>query len=57
MQAMKPMKPGASHVAEGTYHEVGPRGGKIAHGRVVHITKDHDRLPPTSKAGNGWMKD
>jgi hypothetical protein len=51
----KPIKPGSDNRPGGTYHEVGPRGGNVSGGRVVHI--DHgDRLPPTQKPGNGWEK-
>nr|DAX88276.1 MAG TPA: YjzC-like protein [Caudoviricetes sp.] len=39
----------------GTYVEKGPRGGNVPGGRVVHIDKG-DRLPPTQKPGNGWIK-
>jgi len=49
-------KPGESHKPAGMYHEVGPRGGKIPHGRHCKIEKG-DRLPPTSKKGNRWAKD
>ena len=46
----KPIKPGTDNKPAGTYHEVGPRGGKIPGGRTVHIDKG-DRLPPTQKPG------
>lgn len=53
--ANKPIKPGTDNQPAGTYREVGPRGGNVSGGRVVHIDKG-DRLPPTQKSGNGWIK-
>lgn len=53
--ADKPIKPGTDNQPAGTYREVGPRGGNVSGGRVVHIDKG-DRLPPTQKSGNGWIK-
>ncbi len=35
----KVIKPGTDNQKAGTYHEVGPRGGKVADGRVVNIVK------------------
>lgn len=52
----KPIKPGTDNEPAGTYKEVGPRGGSIPKPRIVHIDKG-DRLPPTSKSGNGWVKE
>ena len=50
-----PIKPGTDNKPAGTYKEVGPRGGKVKNSRTVHIDKG-DRLPPTRKPGNGWVK-
>ncbi len=50
----KPIKPGTDNQRPGTYVEVGPRGGRVSDPRVVHIDQG-DRLPPTSKPGNGWQ--
>ena len=52
---MKPIKPGTDNRPAGTYQEVGPRGGNVPGGRIVHIDQG-DRLPPTQKPGNGWVK-
>lgn len=48
-------KPGEDNKEPGTYIEVGPRGGKVKDPKEAKIEKG-DRLPPTSKAGNRWMK-
>ena len=53
--ADKSIKPGTDNQPAGTYREVGSRGGNVSGGRVVHIDKG-DRLPPTQKSGNGWIK-
>ena len=53
--AKEPIKPGTDNKPTGTYHEVGPRGGKVPGGRTVHIDQG-DRLPPTQKPGRGWSK-
>jgi len=50
----KLIKPGTDNKSAGKYEEVGPRGGKLK-GKVVNIDKG-DRLPPTSKPGNRWIK-
>lgn len=50
-----PIKPGTDNQPAGSYVEVGPRGGKVSDGRQVDIDQG-DRLPPTTKAGNGWVK-
>ena len=50
-----PIKPGTDNKPAGTYVGVGPRGGQVNDPRVVHIDKG-DRLPPTQKPGNGWVK-
>lgn len=50
-----PIKPGTDNQPAGAYREVGPRGGKVPHGRVVHIDEG-DRLPPTSEHGHCWLK-
>ncbi|MCT4397670.1 YjzC family protein [Pediococcus inopinatus] len=51
----EPIKPGTDNRRPGHYHEVGPRGGKVSGGHAATIQKG-DRLPPTSKPGNGWKK-
>ena len=51
----KPIKPGTDNQPKGTYQEVGPKGGAVNRHRVVHIDKG-DRLPPTQKPGNKWVK-
>lgn len=51
----KPIKPGTDNKPAGKYKEVGPRGGKVSNPRVVNIDQG-DRLPPTQKPGNGWVK-
>jgi hypothetical protein len=48
-------KPGTDNQPAGTYIETGPRGGKVDNPRVVKIDQG-DRLPPTSKVGNKWIK-
>lgn len=52
----KPIKPGTDNQPAGKYAEVGPKGGKVPNGRHVTIGKG-DRLPPTTKKGNGWEKE
>ncbi|MBQ4427321.1 MAG: YjzC family protein [Oscillospiraceae bacterium] len=49
------IKPGTDNQDPGTYVEVGPRGGKVENARTVTIEKG-ERLPATSKSGNGWVK-
>lgn len=51
----KPIPPGTDNQRPGTYIEVGPRGGAVNDPRIVHIDAG-DRLPPTTKPGNGWKK-
>ncbi|WP_127849690.1 YjzC family protein [Lacticaseibacillus hulanensis] len=51
----KPIKPGSDNQSAGKYKEVGPRGGSVPHGHNATIQQG-DRLPPTSKPGNGWTK-
>ena len=48
-------KPGMDNKPAGTYKETGPRGGEISNPKVVQIDKG-DRLPPTQKPGNKWIK-
>ena len=55
MSKQKPIKPGTDNKLKGTYVEVGPLGGKVNNPRVVKIDQG-DRLPPTLKPGNGWVK-
>lgn len=50
-----PIKPGTDNQRPGRYVEVGPRGGFVTDPRIVHIDRG-DRLPPTSKPGNGWKR-
>ena len=52
----RPIKPGTDNMPAGTYKEVGPHGGAVPKPRVVEIDNG-DRLPPTSKPGNGWVKE
>ena len=51
----KLIKPGTDNQPAGTYQEVGPRGGQVPGGRIVHIDRG-DRLPPTQEAGRNWIK-
>lgn len=51
----KLINPGTDNQPKGTYGEVGPRGGAIDKPRTVHIDSG-DRLPPTQKPGNKWVK-
>lgn len=51
----KLINPGTDNQPSGKYQEVGPQGGKVSKGRVVHIDTG-DRLPPTQKPGNKWTK-
>lgn len=55
MKKNAPIKPGTDNQPAGTYEEVGPRGGQVDDPRIVHIDQG-DRLPPTQKPGNGWIK-
>ena len=48
-------KPGQDNKPAGAYIEVGPQGGRVNDPRVVHI-QPGDRLPPTQKPGNQWVK-
>lgn len=49
------IKPGTDNKPAGTYVEHGPQGGQVKNPRIVNIDKG-DRLPPTSKPGNTWIK-
>lgn len=51
----QPIKPGTDNQRPGKYHEVGPRGGNVKNGHTATIQQG-DRLPPTTKKGNGWAK-
>lgn len=53
--AKEPIKPGTDNQMPGKYTEVGPRGGVVPGGHHATIGAG-DRLPPTSKPGNGWVK-
>lgn len=48
-------KPGEDNQRPGTYHEVGPQGGKVKNPRIVRIDRG-DRLPPTQEPGRGWVQ-
>ncbi|MEM6439466.1 MAG: hypothetical protein AAF763_07230 [Pseudomonadota bacterium] len=37
----------------GIYREQGPRGGKVDNFATV---RDNERLPPTTKSGNTWVR-
>ncbi|MCD8027147.1 MAG: YjzC family protein [Erysipelotrichaceae bacterium] len=50
------IKPGTDNEPKGKYREVGPRGGQVPSARTVEIDQG-DRLPPTQKSGNRWVKD
>lgn len=47
--------PGKDNEPAGKYKEVGPRGGNVPKSREVKIDQG-DRLPPTQKPGNKWVK-
>ncbi|MBF0714529.1 YjzC family protein [Gemella sp. GH3] len=49
------IKPGTDNKSAGLYKEVGPRGGNVNNARTVRIDQG-DRLPPTQKPGNRWIK-
>lgn len=51
-----PIKPGTDNQKPGHYIEVGPRGGSVTGGHDATIQKG-DRLPPTTKPGNVWIKE
>ncbi len=51
----KLIKPGTDNQPKGKYLEVGPKGGKVKDPRLVTIDQG-DRLPPTQKPGNKWLK-
>ena len=51
----KPIKPGTDNQKPGEYIEVGPRGGQVSNPRIVTIEYG-DRLPPTQRPGNGWIR-
>jgi hypothetical protein len=48
-------KPGEDNQPSGTYIEVGPQGGNISKPKIVTIDPG-DRLPPTSKPKDKWVK-
>lgn len=48
-------KPGTDNVPAGNYKEIGPKGGNVPKGHDATIDLG-DRLPPTSKPGNVWIK-
>ena len=49
------IKPGTDNQRPGKYIEVGPKGGQVNDPRIVKIGPG-DRLPPTQKPGNCWIK-
>ena len=51
----KPIKPGTDNQEPGSYLEVGLNGEQIENPRTAHIERG-DRLPPTQKSGNRWIK-
>jgi hypothetical protein len=51
----KTYKPGTDNVPKGNYKEVGPSGGKVQDGHHAKIDTG-DRLPPTSKPKDKWVK-
>ncbi len=51
----KLINPGTDNQPAGKYKEVGPRGGAVPKPRTATIEKG-DRLPPTQKPGNKWIK-
>ena len=51
----KPIKPGTDNMEPGSYLEVGPNGEQIDNPRTARIERG-DRLPPTQKSGNRWVK-
>lgn len=51
----KLIKPGTDNQPAGKYNEVGPRGGAVKNPRIIKIDSG-DRLPPTQKEGNKWIK-
>lgn len=53
---VKLIKPGTDNQKAGTYREVGPHGGQVSNARTAKIDQG-DRLPPTQKTGNRWVKD
>lgn len=51
----KTYKPGTDNVPPGKYKEIGPRGGNVPKGHKATI-EPNEKLPPTSKPGNVWIK-
>ncbi|MEA4875298.1 YjzC family protein [Anaerorhabdus sp.] len=51
----KLIKPGTDNQPKGKYKEVGPQDGSVNKPRTVTIDNG-DRLPPTQKPGNKWIK-
>ncbi|MBU7455251.1 YjzC family protein [Leuconostoc fallax] len=51
----KLINPGTDNQPAGRYQEVGPRGGTVPDGKNVMIDQG-DRLPPTNKPGDKWVK-
>lgn len=49
-------KPGEKPQRPGEYREVGPRGGQVPKPRQVTIQPGDERLPPTSKPNNRWVR-
>ena len=48
-------KPGTDNLPAGDYEEVGPNGNYLPKGQTVYIDQG-DRLPPTQRPGNRWIK-
>lgn len=49
-------KPGEKPITSGEYQEVGPRGRKFPDCRIVTIEPGDNKLPPTQKPGNNWLR-
>lgn len=47
-------KPGEKPSGPGDYKEIGPQGGEVPNPRIVEITPDDCRMPPTQKPGRKW---
>jgi hypothetical protein len=52
----KPRKPGEIAKKTGEYEERGPKGGKVPDGRTVTVDGTSDKLPPTQKKGQTYVR-
>ncbi len=50
-------KPGETPDHSGRYREVGPRGGDIPNGRIIHVHLNDHHLPPTQQPDRRWKPD